>query len=90
MQRRRLTQPPYRMGPFQQALDHSLKTYFIKGLYLESFYKVWSLAKVPVYPLNINKPIREDFRYQSSLPAQLSQNITEFIAVFLIVGIINT
>jgi hypothetical protein len=50
----------------------------------------WSLAKVPVYPLNINKPIREDFRYQSSLPAQLSQNITEFIAVFLIVGIINT
>jgi hypothetical protein len=55
-----------------------------------SFAGRWSLAKVPVYPLNINKPIREDFRYQSSLPAQLSQNITEFIAVFLIVGIINT
>jgi hypothetical protein len=28
------------MGPFQQALDHSLKTYFINGLYLESIYKV--------------------------------------------------
>jgi hypothetical protein len=37
MQRRRLTQPPYRMGPFQQALDHSLKTYFINGLYLRGF-----------------------------------------------------
>ena len=35
MQHRRLTQPPYRMGPFQQALDHSLKTYFINGLYID-------------------------------------------------------
>jgi hypothetical protein len=28
------------MDPFQQALDHSLKTYFINGLYLESLDKV--------------------------------------------------
>ena len=28
------------MGPFQQALDHSLKTYFINGLQVELVYKV--------------------------------------------------
>jgi hypothetical protein len=35
------------MGPFQQALDHSLKTYFINGLYVEPIYKVDLGAESP-------------------------------------------
>jgi hypothetical protein len=41
------------MGPFQQALDHSLKTYFINGLYLESIYKVKKPAFSPLRHLRV-------------------------------------